>query len=169
MSRDIVQSCYSHAPPDPRRNTVEENTPPDAPEEEAREIHPVTFFGKDEWAGMDLRPVPVAADTPEEDESAPKDSSAAEPVDSSESSTIGLEDVSQEDLTKTTAPAEKDNGQTKEPSPGQPTSSSEIPTSPGKNEQPADQAAESTQKPSSPTSPTLPKPTKQSSPASAAK
>lgn len=148
-------------PPEPVKKEIIDN--PEPPPTAPVEIHPVTMFGKDDWAGKDFRPQPVPSDTPELPD--PKDSSVVVPADSSLSETK-RETESPESQTPTTAPVEKDNGASKESSPGTQTSSSETPTSPGNNEQPV---STPTPKPSSPTSPTLPQPTKQSPPASTAK
>jgi hypothetical protein len=128
----------------------------------AREVFPVVFFGKekvaygeptteDEEAGLydfRMKPEAVTAESEVEDD-APKDSSAPESVESSQSQvpTENVSLVSQEPI----ASVEKDSGPPKAEEPGTPTSSD--PQTPGKSEQPA---STPTQKSSSPTKQTSP-------------
>lgn len=98
--------------------------------DEAMEVFPpIMFFGSDEENDLlDMRPVPVEADR--EEEPAPKDLSAQESADTSDS----MENLEPE-TSEETVPVEKDNGQPKESESGPPTSSSK--TSAGKAKQTA--------------------------------
>lgn len=114
----------------------------------AQEIHPVTFFNKDfslngnaptdadlEAGAYDFRPKSpehMALVDAELEEDAPKDSSAQESAESSQSQTTTATESPASP--EQTVPAEKDNGQHKEEESGTQTSSD--PKTTGSNEQP---------------------------------